>query len=668
MIVVYGERGALGTIALDDDQLRGSNTALQEVADQVRRRTGSAQAAYKALAGKVNGYLSFIDTPDHDGSQNGVLHAYDRHGALGSVILDRGRVRTSESGLEGVVRSFVKRATTPAAAFKAMSGWSNGYLWFVPADHDVKLAAFVSTYKRTEHGRTQIVRSYDRTVEPTHWISPEKWAQGQMEWIKHGERAFEAHPYKVTYDGTAGAPFLFEKEGGKPFHVSERFMYGVLSSYAPRQDDDTEPPLSDVGRGSVASRQLRGKVEAAASADLDKDQPESGFQAATSVRNMSDGSKVVVKVGEDQDSMDREELSAYVGQALSAGAPMVARGKDRTGPMIEEFSPGTVLSRYVDPDKQLTREEFLRAARPVYDRGLWTIGLLDWLISNYDRNAGNVIVRDDGTPMPIDHGFVGFDQHAVLELGDSVNHSPFLDVDRLKREMTPARFAEISAQLAKVRPEFVRLHHVDWYDSMIEQLDKLKPAGYEPPHVGAAVHKAAGTPKLDAREAQALWYYTSGPGASMVLNGSLRNGEDAGPLVDGLDSAIAKATPLDKQAVVYRAGIFPRELKPGDTFTDKGFVSTSVAEDFSARNFTLAPDRTGNSRLPLARIVLPPGLKVLSVPNQADHTHNFEEGEVILPRGLTFRVTGRTRYQFHMAYSHEPIEVPVIEMEVVPSG
>lgn len=663
MIAVYGERSQLGVITLDGSELHGSTAALQEIADTTIRRTGSPQAAYKALAGRVNGYVSFIEIPDHD-SQGVVLHAHDRHGDLGSVILNHGQIRASEPGLEDVVRSFVRKSGSPVAAFRAMTGWSNGHLWFVPADHDVKLAS-VRTYRRTEHGRTQVVRSYERTGEPRRWISPEKWAQGQLEWIRTGH-AFEdrEYHYSVTYDrdGPAGAQFLYQPTMGAPAaHMSEKALRGMLISYAPRPVDTREPEPAEVGRGSPAARALGARVPEAVHAGLDADQPSSGLQAATTVRVLADGTRAIVKSGEDEPGMDREELTAYVAQALGAGAPMVAREAERHGALIEEFEPGQLMARFVDPDKHLTAAEFIREAQPLYERGLWTVGLLDWLVSNYDRNMGNIIVREDGTPVPIDHGLAMFDPGALPE---KLVLNPFVNEGRLRREMTPARFAEISAQLAKVHPEFARLHHQDWYDSMIEQLGKLKPAGYDQPLMGADVHKAAGTPDLDNAEKQALWYYTLDPAASGAINGMLRRGEDPGPFGRDLDSAIAKATPLGKAAVVYRAGVFPAGLKVGDTFTDKGFVSTSVSEEFAARNFTV-PQAGAPGRLPLARIMLPPGTRLLSVPNQQ---HEAGQGEGILARGLTFKVTGHGRYQFSVPYAHAPVEVPVIELEVVPGG
>lgn len=158
------------------------------------------------------------------------------------------------------------------------------------------------------------------------------------------------------------------------------------------------------------------------------------------------------------------------------------------------------------------------------------------------------------------------------------------------------------------------------------------------PLTGDAVHAAAGTPDLDNAEAQALWLYTSDTKYSSVINDGLQRGEEPGAEVRGLDSAIAKAPPLPRAAVVYRGGHWDASLKPGDVLEEKGFTSTTTRQAAAEPVFAMFP---AERRVQLAQVTIPAGMRVLSAANQGSRLdQNAGEAEVILPRGTRFRVTG----------------------------
>lgn len=64
MITVSTESGPLGTISLDDGELKASSSGLQDIADETVQRTGSAAIAYQVLANTSNGYVHYTDDGD----------------------------------------------------------------------------------------------------------------------------------------------------------------------------------------------------------------------------------------------------------------------------------------------------------------------------------------------------------------------------------------------------------------------------------------------------------------------------------------------------------------------------------------------------------------------------------------------------------------------------
>lgn len=133
-----------------------------------------------------------------------------------------------------------------------------------------------------------------------------------------------------------------------------------------------------------------------------------------------------------------------------------------------------------------------------------------------------------------------------------------------------------------------------------------------------------------------------------------------------MDKAFANGSvALGKETVFFRGvgttSTKLKNLKVGSTFTDKGFVSSTIQADTAydfAKSFA-----EGNDHY-VFRIICPKGTKVLPIGNARQHS----EGEAILPKGLKFKVVHRETVD--MPHSmHEPdITQPfhAIELEVIP--
>lgn len=157
-------------------------------------------------------------------------------------------------------------------------------------------------------------------------------------------------------------------------------------------------------------------------------------------------------------------------------------------------------------------------------------------------------------------------------------------------------------------------------------------------------------------------YQAGGSGAiNLALRGKPVASEEKGPLhgmqigtaVKRMDAAIAKADPLPREAVTYRAIATYNEdptgrlldLKPGTRFRDGGFVSTSASADWVRRRYA-PPDQGGDTsgngpdHWQMMEIHVPKGTRVafLAAEGATDVGSFKHEQEVLLPRGGTFTV------------------------------
>lgn len=164
----------------------------------------------------------------------------------------------------------------------------------------------------------------------------------------------------------------------------------------------------------------------------------------------------------------------------------------------------------------------------------------------------------------------------------------------------------------------------------------------------------------DAQAAVSLRMYTSY--GHDIINNSLRGTRDASAVqeetqrsIAGLDSLINNYPALPEQTTLYRgisgdiANDF-KSLQPGDTFTDKGYTSTT-SEEYIAQKFGNESGRFGNAPYVNLVIEAPAGSKALNVDEYVNSKYisgegryegNFtprNESEFILPRDATFEVT-----------------------------
>lgn len=102
---------------------------------------------------------------------------------------------------------------------------------------------------------------------------------------------------------------------------------------------------------------------------------------------------------------------------------------------------------------------------------------------------------------------------------------------------------------------------------------------------------------------------------------------------DAIDRVISSAPARESDAIVYRGGSMPDGLKPGDRFTDKGFVSTTAHREVADK---FAADRGGQS----LKIEMPAGTRAapIDLVTHATGGGRGGEGEWLLNRGTTFEV------------------------------
>jgi hypothetical protein len=132
--------------------------------------------------------------------------------------------------------------------------------------------------------------------------------------------------------------------------------------------------------------------------------------------------------------------------------------------------------------------------------------------------------------------------------------------------------------------------------------------------------------------------------------------------VANIDSAIAQQAPTTEDTILYRgySQVMPTTpgvstppdytaMEPGETFTDKGFVSSSidksVSEQFSRRGGTENPN-TGGMEKSIMAVHVPEGSQGLNVNGLMPGSG---EDEIILPRGSEFQVLGREGLVTHVA-------------------
>jgi hypothetical protein len=170
---------------------------------------------------------------------------------------------------------------------------------------------------------------------------------------------------------------------------------------------------------------------------------------------------------------DAEELGSLVARAVGARAPRVLRTGD-----AETHMP------FIDGRTWLELPQGAERAAVSASEEARSIALSDLLMGNVDRNAGNAIITDRGTPWAIDHGEAFqwhptynnparppvtvnlFDQHFVVQgTPPRWRDGPLL---------RPGEGAAIRSELLALEPEFRRLGRLTWYRGMLRRLKALE--------------------------------------------------------------------------------------------------------------------------------------------------------------------------------------------------
>lgn len=157
--------------------------------------------------------------------------------------------------------------------------------------------------------------------------------------------------------------------------------------------------------------------------------------------------------------------------------------------------------------------------------------------------------------------------------------------------------------------------------------------------------------KLNAPERNAVKDYTE---SSSKVNTALRRGTPVAnkDQVEHIDNAISKYT-VKEDMTVYRAMVKPGHvIEPGQTFTDRGYPSTSVDQGVAMKFYASADNHV------LMRVKIPTGKHAAPINGFSDYP---TEQEVLLPRNTTFRVTNVSKV-FNPKYG---LNVNVVDAEVI---
>jgi len=211
---------------------------------------------------------------------------------------------------------------------------------------------------------------------------------------------------------------------------------------------------------------------------------------------------------------------------------------------------------------------------------------------------------------------------------------------------TVAPFIAVPAQNATQRLAQMKL------DNELNRIVIGKPMSLED-----YVYSAAGDKQLGFNYAEnprvfeqaRLYYGQHFPDIQEHLRGgnvpwNIREELEAKTAIRALDDLIEKAPPLSRPLRVFRGvknrgyrsnyGEFIESLKPGDTFTEPGFISTSIdpemAEGFGRNGYVLQIEVPSNQRVISGQHFYDDPFKTVS-----------PEREITLPRNSTFEVTKR---------------------------
>jgi predicted Ser/Thr protein kinase len=236
---------------------------------------------------------------------------------------------------------------------------------------------------------------------------------------------------------------------------------GDTRATLPTSNIPRDPMREALDSGVVSERQLGGGI----TARVDRVETRDGVSMVRKLARDSSGRPAV-------EQQDAEELGALVARAVGARAPRVLRtGPDEVHMALVEGRTWAELDEVTQATVAATEE-----AR--------AMALTDMLIGNVDRNPGNLIITERGTPWAIDHGgaFEWHPHHNPISMPSYARNvfRELFAVPGTRRWVAGAlregEGAAIRTELAALRPEFERMGRLDWYDGMLGRLKAMEEA------------------------------------------------------------------------------------------------------------------------------------------------------------------------------------------------
>jgi hypothetical protein len=394
-----------------------------------------------------------------------------------------------------------------------------------------------------------------------------------------------------------------------------------------------------------------------------------GQTAVTELVTTTDGGQALRKTPppyEDPEDtrfiMDGEELVPLVAQAV--GAP-VAR--------VHRDAPDSVWVEHIDGTPE-GAERLLESPEAI------RLGLLDAMVGNHGR-VGNLLAVD-GYLVGVNHGGawlpveIGEHDPYLREPDAPMKH--FIDSERgTWRDdppITAAEVAKIRPRTEALRPAFERAGRTAWLDHSLSVLDQIEQRATHGPFAPLTPHQTQfvppirwhyadraiepGHPHLDnpqAVTAALTSYVWDKPSRSGVeyersrvcepwVNRALRNPSEMTPeraeTIARIDEAM-DVSRIGRPITVYRGygngtAVLPDDSQDHDLtglqWTDLAYTSTTSDPD-AGETYTGSPEDRGFA----LRIHLPEGTPAITIRDDPDGLD--DEGEIVLPRGLTFRIT-----------------------------
>lgn len=168
------------------------------------------------------------------------------------------------------------------------------------------------------------------------------------------------------------------------------------------------------------------------------------------------------------------------------------------------------------------------------------------------------------------------------------------------------------------------------------------------------------TPDLNSEEAGRVQYYT-GDGFSQ-LNQRIAAGtmdEADTNAANTLDDIISRAPAAD-DAVVFRGVRSMDDASVGDVISNDGFVSTTASQNMAKTYAGVDPGRA------MIRILVPQGQPALALDKTL--SNNPVEKEVLLPKGINFRVVGKSTVKGAFGQDTPLYDVVIDQKPVVSSA